>query len=95
MSKKFLLIPFLLLFLFLSPSFVCADSIELKDDILVSWGVTVTDNDSHALDSKYRKEDIKQCYEDYKANPNNMVKNKKWSFVKTAPIGESTRKGPR
>lgn len=67
-------------------SFTSAEMIEVGDDVLIGWGVTITDNNSHALDWEHRKNDIRQCYDDYKENPNNFIKNKDWSHVKIAPV---------
>jgi galactoside O-acetyltransferase len=67
-------------------SFNCADYIEVGDDVLMAWGITIMDNDSHSIDWEFRKNDVLQCYTDYKNNPENFLKNKDWSNVKTPPI---------
>lgn len=67
-------------------NFVCAESIEVGDDVLMSSRITVTDNSSHALDWELRKNDVKQFYEDYKEDQYNPIKNKDWSHVDIAPV---------
>jgi len=42
---------------------VCAEGIDVGDDVLVSWGCTVVDHNSHALPWKERSRDVEQWYE--------------------------------
>lgn len=65
---------------------ICRTGIEFENNILVAWGVTFYDHDSHSLDYTLRREDITQQLEDFKNNNGNYVKNKDWSVVKTKPI---------
>lgn len=37
---------------------VCRKSVEIGDDVIVSWGVTIVDHDSHSLDAHQRQEDV-------------------------------------
>jgi galactoside O-acetyltransferase len=67
-------------------NFVCADSIEVGDDVLMAWGVTVMDNDSHALAWEQRANDVVQCCEDYRTDPGNFIRNKNWDNVGMGPI---------
>jgi len=55
---------------------VCHTNIEIGDDTIISWGVTVVDHDSHALDWPNRKDDI--------ANWHRGVKN--WDAVSIRPV---------
>ena len=61
-------------------------SVTLGNDILVAWGVTFYDNDSHSLDFFYRDEDIRQVYKDFINEKGNYLKNKNWSVVNSKPI---------
>lgn len=65
---------------------ICRTGIEFENDILVAWGVTFYDHDSHSLDFQLRKEDITQQIQDYKKNKGNYIVNKNWDVVKTKPI---------
>jgi len=37
---------------------VCYRSIVIGNDVIMSWGITVTDHDSHSLDWEHRKNDV-------------------------------------
>ena len=55
---------------------VSAQRIELGDDVVISWGVTIVDHNSHALE-----------WEDRKADVLDWLRNKKdWTHVKTGPV---------
>lgn len=56
--------------------FVCHTAIDVGDDVVISWGVTVVDHNSHALDWSERRHDVAQ----WKQNK------KDWSAVKIAPV---------
>lgn len=55
---------------------VCAERIEIGDDVLISWGCTIVDHDSHALAWKDRCDDVRQYYKG--------IKN--WDKVKRKPV---------
>ena len=65
---------------------IASERIEIDDDVLMAWGITLMDNDSHALAWEDRQYDQRQCYVDYLENPDNFIKNKDWSRVKAKPI---------
>lgn len=67
-------------------SIIAKTSIILGDDIMVAWGVTFYDHDSHSLDYRNRDIDIKQTYFDYINEKGNYLKNKNWDVVNSAPI---------
>jgi acetyltransferase-like isoleucine patch superfamily enzyme len=37
---------------------VCHSSIQIEDDVIISWGVTIADHDSHALSWEGRRHDV-------------------------------------
>jgi acetyltransferase-like isoleucine patch superfamily enzyme len=37
---------------------IAAQEIEIGDDVLISWGCTIVDHDSHAVDFEKRKDDV-------------------------------------
>jgi len=55
---------------------VCHTGITLGDDVIISWGVTVVDHDSHPLDWMKRRQDVA----DWKAGI------KRWDGVPIAPV---------
>lgn len=55
---------------------VCADKIEIGDDVLISWGCTIVDHDSHSLLFSERKDDV----------INGLKGIKIWENVTTKPV---------
>jgi acetyltransferase-like isoleucine patch superfamily enzyme len=55
---------------------VCAASIEIGDDVLVSWGCTIVDHHSHSPAWSERSADVRQWY----------LGRKDWTHVKIAPV---------
>ena len=49
-----------------------AEGIDIGNDVMISWGVTITDHNSHSLKFTERKNDIKDWH----------CRNKNWSAVK-------------
>ena len=55
---------------------VCRRQISIGNDVIISWGVTVVDHNSHSLYWKYRKHDV-----------SDWIRGKKdWSFVDVRPV---------
>lgn len=67
-------------------NFNCAEKITVGDDVLMAWGITIIDNDSHSLLWDQRKHDAEQCYKDYLTDCRNFIKNKDWTHVAMEPI---------
>lgn len=66
---------------FVNGSLIAAQKIEIGDDVLISWGVTVVDHNSHAISFSDRAEDV-----------SNWRSGKKdWTHVKIAPIKISNK----
>lgn len=55
---------------------VCHTSIWIGDDVIMSWGVTVVDHDSHALNSAERQHDVADW----------MRGHKRWDVVAVRPV---------
>lgn len=55
---------------------VCAQRIEIGDDVLISWGCTIVDHDSHSTLWSERKQDVKNTFEG----------RKDWSLVNIRPV---------
>lgn len=61
---------------FISGSIIAAEKINIGDDVMISWGVTIVDHNSHAISFSQRADDI-----------TNWRKGKKdWTHVKVAPV---------
>lgn len=55
---------------------VSASSVIIGDDVLVSWGVTIVDHDSHVVDFANRSADVTDWYDD----------RKDWNQVAVSPV---------
>jgi galactoside O-acetyltransferase len=59
-----------------SSQLVCRSAITIGDDVLVSWGVTIVDHNSHSLEWELRRDDVAEW----------MAGRKRWDHVKVAPV---------
>lgn len=67
-------------------TFISRNKIEIYDDVTMAWGITIYDHNSHSIFWEERKNDNRQCYDDYvNCNGNNVV-HKDWSCVADAAI---------
>jgi galactoside O-acetyltransferase len=55
---------------------VCREKITIGNDVIISWGVTVVDHNSHSLEWSHRKHDVADW----------MCGEKDWSHVDVRPI---------
>ncbi len=69
-----------------SSHFISGTSINVGDDVIVSWGCYFIDTDNHSISWEHRKNDAKECYADYLKNPQNMVSSREWNGVNFNPI---------
>lgn len=60
---------------------VCHSAITLGDDVVISWGVTIVDHDSHSLVWDERRRDVLDW----------MAGRKDWSHVTIAPVSIGDR----
>jgi acetyltransferase-like isoleucine patch superfamily enzyme len=77
---------------------VCHSGITLGDDVIMSWGVTVVDHDSHSLDWEHRQHDVSdwmkgaKCWDKVAISPVHIA-DKVWigfgvSILKGVTVGE-------
>jgi acetyltransferase-like isoleucine patch superfamily enzyme len=66
---------------FMNGSLIAAQSIEIGDDVLISWGVTIVDHNSHAISFSGRSQDV----------INWRLGKKDWTNVKIASIKISNK----
>lgn len=59
-----------------SSTLICYQNIKIGDDVIISWGSTIVDHDSHSLDWEHRKNDV----QDWKLG------HKNWDCVQVAPV---------
>jgi galactoside O-acetyltransferase len=77
---------------------VCYRSIVIGDDVIMSWGVTIVDHDSHSIEWEKRRDDVRDWgrgRKDWQHVPHAgvVVKDKAWigfnvSILKGVTIGE-------
>ena len=55
---------------------VCHTEVTIGDDAIISWGVTIADHDSHSLDTRLRRDDVRLWRQGRKS----------WEGVAIAPV---------
>jgi acetyltransferase-like isoleucine patch superfamily enzyme len=78
--------------------FVCYRSLMIGDDVIMSWGITVVDHDSHSIEWEKRRNDVRDWGKGQKdwqhiAHAPVVIGNKAWigfnvSILKGVTIGE-------
>lgn len=56
--------------------FTIFESVKIGSDVMISWGCTIADHDSHSLDFRHRARDVENWLEG----------RKDWSHVRSAPV---------
>lgn len=69
-----------------SSSIICAHKIVIGDDVLISWGCTIVDNNAHSLISTQRSNDVAMAKRNYENKETHSNLNKDWSVVDSKPI---------
>lgn len=64
--------------------FVCVNEIKIGNDVMISWGCTIVDNNAHSLDSKERALDMREAHKGLHEGKVGFYKD--WTLVKNAPI---------
>ncbi len=65
---------------------VCATRIEVGSDVLIAWGCTIVDHDSHSIDWKQRAEDVARWREGMRISVAEAAALKDWQNVPMAPV---------
>jgi galactoside O-acetyltransferase len=66
---------------------VSAARIEIGDDVIMSWGVTVLDSDNHSPFWAERSGDVERGREGYReSGGRDIARRHDWTYVKMAPI---------
>ncbi len=65
---------------------ICKNGISFGNNILVAWGVTFYDHNSHSLNHLFRQEDIRQTLSDFNTKNGNYLSGKNWDTVVSKPI---------
>ena len=64
--------------------FISINNITIGNDVLISWGCTIMDNNAHSLKWSERKDDVKEWKRGIEENKIGYYKN--WTNVKSAPV---------
>jgi acetyltransferase-like isoleucine patch superfamily enzyme len=64
--------------------FNCINNIIIGDDVMISWGCTIIDSNSHSCISSERINDVTDWVKGFRERDNAKYKN--WAVVKSAPI---------
>ncbi len=65
--------------------FISRNSIEIGNDVIMAWDITLYDHDSHSLNWHHRQHDIPNCIKALQNNQS-LIETKDWTDVKDAPI---------
>ena len=66
---------------FITGSIIASQNIEIGDDVLISWGTTIVDHNSHSISFSHREKDAVDW----------MAGKKDWTHVKIAPVKISNK----
>jgi galactoside O-acetyltransferase len=67
--------------------FVCAERIEVSDDVLMAWGATIADTDNHSIYWDERSGDVERCRRDYVATGGaDLARTHDWTTARIAPV---------
>jgi len=70
-----------------SVSFICANSVEVGDDVLMAWGITILDSDNHSIYWDERQHDVENCRNDYiKTNGADLARSHDWETVNVGKV---------
>lgn len=64
---------------------ICRSSITFENNVTVAWGCFFYDHDSHSLDYRERRKDLRSQLDDFKTG-RNFIASKDWSVVNSKPI---------
>ncbi len=64
---------------------ISRSEIIIGNNVTMAWGITIYDHDSHSIYWNERKNDNKNCYEDYKLSKNRVL-SKDWTNVRSKKI---------
>jgi acetyltransferase-like isoleucine patch superfamily enzyme len=68
-------------------SIICAESITIGSDVLIAWGTTIVDHDSHSTNWENRSEDVRKWRDGYiQGNLGKAASLKNWDVVQKKPV---------
>lgn len=68
-------------------NFVCAKNIEIGNDVIMAWGITILDSDHHSEYWEERQFDVEECRQDYlKTAGFDLGRSHNWDCVKKKKV---------
>ncbi|MCM1231762.1 MAG: acyltransferase [Ruminococcus flavefaciens] len=64
---------------------ISCNEIVIEDNVIIGWGTTLYDHNSHSTDIEYRKNDVRKEYENHKEGKA-PLEGKDWGHVSSKPI---------
>jgi acetyltransferase-like isoleucine patch superfamily enzyme len=64
--------------------FISIEKISIGNDVLISWGCTIMDNNAHSVKWSERKDDVREWKRGIDENKIGYYKN--WTYVKSGPV---------
>jgi acetyltransferase-like isoleucine patch superfamily enzyme len=65
---------------------ICAQEIRIGSDVLIAWGCTIVDHNSHSIIWSERQTDVKRWRDGLLGNIDKTATNKNWDVVPMGPI---------
>lgn len=67
--------------------FICASRIAIGNDVIMAWGITVIDSDTHSLFWDERAGDVERCRKAFvETAGRDIARNHDWSTIGSAPV---------
>ena len=67
--------------------FACTRSIEVGDDVIMAWGITIIDSDNHSEYWSDRQYDVERCRKDYiETKGADIARSHDWEKVKSEDV---------
>lgn len=67
--------------------FICAERIDIGDDVIMAWGCTIIDSDNHSLNWNDRRFDVERCRNDYiQTQGHDLARSHDWSKVQIQQV---------
>lgn len=65
---------------------ISSKGISIGNNVLISWGVSIVDHNSHSTNWEIRREDVKNAVFSFKKYSGNFLVNKDWNSVKCEAV---------
>lgn len=67
--------------------FIAAGRLDIRDDVIMAWGCTIIDTDTHSVDWIERSQDVAKCRRAWvETGGRNISRDHDWSTIPIAPV---------